>query len=28
VLGVRGDTPFSFTPDTLASPQPPATIRP
>jgi len=28
VLGVRGDTPFSFTPDTLVSPQPPDTIRP
>jgi outer membrane protein len=28
VLGVRGDTPFSFTPDTLLSPQPPDTIRP
>jgi outer membrane protein len=28
VLGVRGDTPFSFTPDTLMSPQRPDTIRP
>jgi outer membrane protein len=28
VLGVRGDTPFSFTPDSLASPQPPNAIRP
>jgi outer membrane protein len=28
VLGVRGDTPFSFTPDTLVSPQPPGTIPP
>jgi TolC family type I secretion outer membrane protein len=28
VLGVRGDTPFSFTPDSLASPQPPNTRRP
>jgi outer membrane protein TolC len=28
VLGVRGDTPFSFTPDSLVSPQPPNSIRP
>jgi outer membrane protein len=28
VLGVRGDTPFSFTPDTLVSPQPINPIRP
>ena len=28
VLGVRGDTPFTFTPDSLVSPQPPNTIRP
>jgi TolC family type I secretion outer membrane protein len=28
VLGVRGDTPFSFTPDTLASPQPRDTVGP
>lgn len=28
VLGVRGDTPFSFTPDSLVSPQPPSPIRP
>ena len=28
VLGVRGDTPFSFTPDSLVSPQPPNNIRP
>jgi len=28
VLGVRGDTPFSFTPDSLVSSQSPATIRP
>ena len=28
VLGVRGDTPFSFTPDTLVSPQPLNPIRP
>jgi outer membrane protein len=28
VLGVRGDTPFSFTPDSLVSPQPPNAIRP
>ncbi len=28
VLGVRGDTPFSFTPDTLVSRQPPDTVRP
>lgn len=28
VLGVRGDTPFSFTPDSLVSPQPPNTRRP
>jgi outer membrane protein len=28
VLGVRGDTPFSFTPDSLVSPQPSETIRP
>jgi outer membrane protein TolC len=28
VLGVRGDTPFSFTPDSLVSPPTPNTIRP
>ena len=28
VLGVRGDTPFSFTPDTLVSPQPLNPIHP
>ncbi|MEA2762839.1 MAG: outer membrane protein [Gemmatimonadaceae bacterium] len=28
VLGVRGETPFSFTPDSLVSPQTPSTIRP
>ena len=28
VLGVRGDTPFSFTPDTLVSPQPINPIHP
>ncbi len=28
VLGVRGETPFSFTPDSLAAPQPPSAIRP
>ena len=28
VLGVRGDTPFSFTPDSLVSPQPSDTTRP
>jgi len=28
VLGVRGDTPFSFTPDSLVSPQTPNAIRP
>lgn len=28
VLGVRGETPFSFTPDSLVSPQSPGTIRP
>jgi outer membrane protein len=28
VLGVRGDTPFSFTPDTLVTPQTPNPIRP
>src|SRR5256714_1752701 len=28
VLGVRGDTPFTFTPDSLVSPQPSNTIRP
>lgn len=28
VLGVRGDTPFSFTPDTLVAPQTPNPIRP
>jgi outer membrane protein len=28
VLGVRGDTPFSFTPDTLVTPQTPTPTRP
>jgi outer membrane protein len=28
VLGVRGDTPFSFTPDTLVAPQTPTPTRP
>ena len=28
VLGVRGDTPFSFTPDTLVAPQTPNPLRP
>jgi outer membrane protein TolC len=28
VLGVRGDTPFSFTPDSVVSPQPSDTTRP
>ena len=28
VLGLRGDTPFSFSPDSTVSPQPPNTIRP
>src|SRR6266550_3162143 len=28
VLGVRGDTPFSFSPDSTVSPQPPNMIRP
>jgi outer membrane protein len=28
VLGVRGDTPFTLSPDTTVSPQPPNTIRP